>query len=208
MPVSVILADDHQVLLQGLSSLMQSVGIKVIGVTQDRDQLLPMILADRPDVAVVDISMPGVSIPQMLAVLREQKVSTAVLILTGSESDFLEDMLAAGVRGYMLKEHAYEELMVAIRAVAAGKTYVSPLVSAKLILAKNMVPGTSAVPTLTTRQLDVLRLIASGNTSKRIASILGIHIKTIDSHRRLLREKLGVRSTAEMIRVAKDNGLI
>ena len=208
MPISVVLADDHQVFVQGLSSLMQSAGIHVVGVTHDRDHLLPMILAERPNVAVVDIGMPGVSIPQLLSILREQKVSTQVLVLTGCEGEFVEEFLAAGVRGYMLKEQTFDELVIAVRALASGKTHVSPRVVDELIAAKRMETGVSAKPTLTTRQLDVLRLIAAGNTSKRIASILGIHIKTIDGHRRLLRDKLVARSTAELIRIAKEQGLI
>lgn len=208
MSISVILADDHKMLVEGLSSLMVSAGMNVLGVAHDRDHLLPMILAEHPEVVVVDIHMPGVSIPQMLAVLREQRIPTAVVVLTSSDGEFADELLAAGVRGYVLKEQAFDELAVAVRTVVQGKSYVSPRVVEQWMFARQLAPGASVLPTLTTRQLDVLRLIASGNTSKRIASILGIHIKTVDSHRRVLRDKLAARSTPELIRIAKEQRLI
>lgn len=208
MPIRVMLADDHQVFVQGLASLLQSAGMDVLGTASDRSQLLQMILADPPNVSVVDIGMPGVSISQMLTVLRDRNVQTALLVLTGSEGEFVEELLAAGVRGYMLKEHAFEELRTAIRAVAAGKIHISPQVASELILYKNMPSTVSTKLTLTARQLEILRLIAAGHTSKRIASQLGIHIKTVDNHRHMLRDRLSVNSTAELIRVAMEHGLI
>ena len=208
MPIRVMLADDHQVFVQGLASLIHSANVELAGIANDRDQLLRMILADPPDVAVIDIGMPGVNIVQLLAVLRERHVRTSVLILTGDGGDFVEPLMAAGAMGYMLKEHAFEDLLKAIRAVADGKTFISPQVAAQLLGSTKNRPAHQAAPVLTSRQLEILRLIASGDTSKRIGNKLGIHIKTVDNHRRTLRDKLRVSSTAEMIRVANECGLI
>lgn len=208
MPIRVMLADDHQVFLQGLVSLMRSAKVELAGVANDRDQLLQMILDDPPDVAVVDIGMPGVNIAQLLRVLRQRHVRTGVLVLTGNEGEFVEPLMAAGAMGYMLKEHAFEDLLTAIRAVADGKTFISPQVAAQLLVSTNKNNSAPAVATVTVRQLEILRLVASGDTSKRIAKKLSIHIKTVDNHRRMLRDRLGVHSTAEMIRVAKEDGLI
>jgi DNA-binding NarL/FixJ family response regulator len=208
MPIRVMLADDHQAFLQGLAALIQSAGIELSGVANDRDHLLEMILADPPDVAIVDIGMPGVNIPQLLAVLREQQVRTAVLVLTGDDGEFLAELMSAGARGYMLKEHAFEDLLTAIRTVSAGKRFISPQVAAQLLGPGNAPGAASPSRKLTARQLEILRLVASGDTSKRIAHKLSIHIKTVDNHRRMLRDRLSVRSTAEMIRVAKEDGLI
>jgi two-component system response regulator NreC len=201
----VVLADDHQVFLQGLSTLLESQGVEVAGQTTDRDELLDMVERERPDVVVVDVSMPGVAVQQMMALLREKEIDTAVLILTGSdEPDCALDMLAAGAQGYVLKEHAFEDILAAIQAVGSGKKFVSPQIASEVLTRHDHEPAT----TLTGRQLEILRLIAKGLTSKRIASQLGIHLKTVDNHRQRLREKLGVHSSTELIHVATERGLI
>lgn len=201
----VVLADDHQVFMEGLHVLLQSQGIAVVGQTTHRDKLLDLLQQDRPNVAIVDISMPGVAVPQILAILQEKGIETAVLILTGTdEPNCAVEMFAAGVKGFVLKEHAFEDILSAIRAVSNGKTFVSPQVASEVLTRHDPKPKT----TLTARQLEVLRLIARGCTSKRIASKLGIHLKTVDNHRQRLREKLGVHSSAELVHVASERGLI
>lgn len=208
MPIRVMLADDHAILLEGLRTLIESAGFEVAGTATDRDRLLEMVLEDPPDVAVVDIEMPGVNLVQLLAVLREKRAATKVLVLTGTDGRDVAELMAAGAGGYTLKQHAFDELVTAVRTVAEGRTYISPQVAAELIRSTQSGSPAQSPETLTTRQLEVLRLVAAGHTSRRIAGKLGIHLKTVDNHRRLLRERLGVQSTAEMIRVAKERGLI
>jgi DNA-binding NarL/FixJ family response regulator len=130
----VVLADDHQVFLQGLSTLLESQGVEVAGQTTDRDELLDLLERERPDVAVVDVSMPGVAVQQMMALLREKEIDTAVLILNCyDEPDCALDMLAAGAQGYVLKEHAFEDILAAIQAVGSGKKFVSPQIASEVL---------------------------------------------------------------------------
>jgi DNA-binding NarL/FixJ family response regulator len=206
MTIRVVLADDHEIFLQGLSSLLQSPEINVIASTRNRDELLEIIVQEQPDVAVVDFSMPGINIPQLLAILREQKIPTAVAVLTGSDKPGLaQELLTAGTRGFLLKEYAFESLLEAIQTIVAGNSFVSPQAACDLLaLQSNHTPK----PSLTRRQLEILRMVAEGDTSKHIASKLGLHVKTVDNHRHAIREKLGVHSSAEMVRVAKELQLI
>lgn len=201
----VVIADDHRVFTQGFAALFESHGIQVAGVTADRDELVPIISRQRPDVAVIDLCMPGTSIPDILRALHEQRLPTQVLVITGSEQPHLvEEMLAAGARGYVLKTHAFEEIMCAVRAITEGKTYVSPELVGEVLAKKRDEQSVK----LTARQTEILRLVAAGDTSKRIARKLEIHIKTVEQHRARIRERLGVRSNSEMIRVATQRRLI
>ena len=207
MSLRIILADDHRVFLDGLCRLLEANGVEVAAVTIDRDELPELIARLRPDVVVVDVSMRGLGIPELIAGMRRSGGSAGVLVLTGSSPYTLaEDLLAAGAKGFLLKDNAFEGILEAIHEVAAGGTYVSPEVATELLGPRNGRPEHNGCA-LTLRQREILRLVAAGETSKRIASLLGIHVKTVDHHRQLIREKLGARSSAEMVRLAKDRGL-
>jgi DNA-binding NarL/FixJ family response regulator len=204
--IQTILADDHEVFRQGLAALLTAHGIEVVGMTGDRDRLLELILQERPDVAVIDISMPGISIPELLSVISQRQIPTHVLVLTSDhQPEMAEEMIRAGARGYLVKENAFDEILLAIQSVAAGRTYVSSHLAGPL-LRREKAPSDD-LP-WTARQLAILRMVAAGDTTLQIAAKLGIHIKTVDSHRHRIREKLGTKSAAEMISVAKDRGLI
>ncbi|MBW3598995.1 MAG: response regulator transcription factor, partial [Planctomycetes bacterium] len=137
MKTRVILADDHRVFLEGLVRLLQENGVEVAACTTDRNELLGLIREHRPHVAVVDISMPGENIPQLLATLAEENAQTAVLVLTGSSAyAAAEELLAAGARGFMLKDDAFEAILTAIRTITQGRSYISPEVAADLLAAK------------------------------------------------------------------------
>ena len=206
MSIRVILADDHQVFLQGLSNLLSENGVEVAAQTTNRDELPDLIARLRPQVAIVDVSMRGIPIPDLIRELRSTDAPTQVLVLTGSTPYTVADeFLAAGAKGFLLKDNAFESLLEAVQTVAAGGTYVSPEVAAELLTFRG---STSLSLLLTARQREILQLVAAGDTSKCIARKLGIHIKTVDHHRQLIREKLGARSSAEMIRLAKDGRLI
>ena len=206
MSIRVALADDHEIVLEGLSTMLAAKEVDVVAATQHRDELLEILRRERPDVAVVDLAMPGVSIPQLLAMLDAEQIPTALLVLTGTdEPEVAREILAAGARGYLLKDHAFDTLFAAIQAVLSGATYVDPQVAGQLLTGTGTVPQAAI---LTPRQLEILRLVAAGHTSKNIAGRLGIHIKTVDNHRHAIRQILGVHSTAEMVRVAKEKQLI
>jgi DNA-binding NarL/FixJ family response regulator len=201
-----MLADDHQVFCEGLAAMISAAGIEVVGLTGDRDELFELVVQTPPDVAVVDVSMPGISIRQLLSMLRQRQIPTQVLILTGdADPQLAEEMLQAGARGLMLKEHAFEAILLAIRSVAEGQSYVSPQLAGTMLRRRD---GPVSSETWTDRQLEILRLVAAGDTSQRIARKLGIHIKTVENHRQRIRQKLGVHSVAEMVRVAKERGLV
>ena len=207
MNLRVILADDHRVFLDGLCKLLVASEIDVVASVTDRDELPELIARLRPDVVVVDVSMRGVGIPELIQSLRRSGIATGLLVLTGSSPYTLaEDLLAAGAKGFLLKDNAFEGILEAIHEVAAGGTYVSPEVATELLGPRNGRPEHNG-GALTLRQREILRLVAAGETSKRIAALLGIHVKTVDHHRQLIREKLGARSSAEMVRLAKDRGL-
>ena len=204
--IQTILADDHEVFRQGIAALVAAHGIDIVATTGDRDQLLDLILQEHPDVVVIDISMPGISIPELLSTLRRRQISTQVLVLTSNhEPQMAEEMLRAGARGYVLKENAFQEVLLAIQSVAAGQTYVSSQLTGPLLLRK---VDPTADMEFTARQLAILRLVAAGKTTRQIAVELRVHVKTVDNHRHRIREKLDAKSSSEMISLAKDRGLM
>jgi len=207
--IRVAIADDHRVFTQGLAALVGGEGFEVTFITASRDELAESLLADPADVALVDLAMPGIGILDLLAILRQRHSPTRLLILTAEDDAAVaRDLLEAGVAGYLLKEHAFDDIVAGIRAVAAGKSFVSPGIAGQLLQGgSRRTDQRQKATALTTRQLEILRLVAAGDTSKRIARKLGLHVKTVDNHRSQIRQKLGVHSSAEMIRVAGERGL-
>ncbi len=206
--IRIVIADDHQVFAQGLATLINDIGMQVTAVTDNRDDLLKILAADAVDVAIVDLAMPGIEIIDLLQALNEQDISTRLLVLTADDDPYLAmKLLEAGIQGYLLKEHTFDEIALGIRAVYTGKSYVSSQLASKVLRGKaNGVDH--KLDELTDRQRQILQLVADGDTSKRIARKLGLHVKTIDNHRDRIRHKLSVRSSAEMIRVAGERGLL
>jgi len=153
----------------------------VVATTNNRDELLEIICREQPDIAVVDYSMPGVNIPQLLGILRERHISTAILALTGNdEASVAEEIFSAGARGYLLKNHAFELLLAAVQMILSEKTYICPQVAGELLAGQGTTPRAK---TLSIRQLEILQLVAEGHTSKHIAGQLELHVKTVDNHR-------------------------
>lgn len=199
----IVVADDHQVFADGLVQLLQSEGLQIVATTNDRDELLDLLRGQPVDVAVVDVAMPGIPIPDLVSRLDEAGIAARIVVLTGKDEPRLaENLLAAGVPGYVLKEQAFDELLLAIRTVHQGRRFVCPRIMETLWAHRGENHG------LSPRQLEVLRLVAAGDTSKRIARKLGIQESTVAKHRDHIREKLGVQSAAEMIRVASERGLL
>ena len=159
--IQAILADDHEVFRQGLAALLTAHGIDVVGTTGNRDELLELILHEHPDVAVIDISMPGTSVPELLSTFKQEKITTQVLVLTSNQdAQMVEQMLGAGAGGYVLKDNAFNEILVAPQSVAAGHTYVSAQLAGRILRSELKLPNVDVSWTM--RQLTILRMVSVG----------------------------------------------
>ena len=208
MPLRVILADDHQIVRQGIRTLVERQGIEVVAEASDGLTLIEQVRQHLPDLAIVDVSMPGLNgidaTRQMLAAVPTMGV---VLLTMHDEELHVSAALRAGVRGYVLKTQAVDELMDAIRTVSMGGTYLSPKVSRMVVSAYVSGSDTAADP-LTARERVVLQLIAEGRTTKDIAATLNLTVKTAESYRARLMEKLDIHDTAGLVRYAIRRGVI
>jgi len=208
MPLRVILADDHQIVRQGIRTLVERQGVQVVAETGDGLTLIEQVRQHLPDLAIVDVSMPGLNgidaTRQMLAAVPTMAV---VLLTMHDEELHVSAALRAGVRGYVLKTQAADELMDAIRTVSTGGTYLSPKVSRMVVSAYVSGADTAADP-LTARERIVLQLVAEGRTTKDIAGTLNLTVKTAESHRARLMEKLDIHDTAGLVRYAIRRGVI
>lgn len=208
MPIQVLLADDHQIVRQSLRLLLEREGLKVVGEAADGQDAVTLAESTHPDVAVLDVTMPVLN---GLDAAREiQKVSprTKTVFLTVHDEDpYLLDALRAGAKGYVVKTHAAENLIQAIREAARGGVYLSPEVSRAVVQAYQNKTELSPDP-LSPRERQVLQLIAEGKTTKEVASVLNISVKTAETHRTHIMEKLDIHETASLVRYAIRNGMI
>jgi two-component system response regulator NreC len=208
MPIKVVLADDHTLVRQGLKSLLEREGIQVVGEAQDGHEVLQLAAKHSPDVAVIDISMPLLNGLDAARELKRSSPKTKTILLTRHDEDeYLIEALRAGVKGYVLKNQAASDLVHAIQLVCRGQVYLSPGMSSVVVdayLSKTELP----VDPITSREREVLQLIAEGKSTKDIASLLGISVKTADSHRSLLMRKLDIHEVASLVRYAVRKGLV
>ncbi|HEX7298303.1 MAG TPA: response regulator transcription factor [Solirubrobacteraceae bacterium] len=208
-PITIVLADDHAVVRAGLRLVLEREdGFQVVSEAGDADAALRTVLGHKPRVLVLDLNMPG-ELSSLDAIPRVQEVSpaTQVVILTMQEDpEFARRALRAGAAGYVLKEAADDELVDAVRRVAEGGTYLNPRVGAILAAAP---PEPSGPPDdLTEREVEVLRLIALGHTNAEIAQELYLSVRTVESHRAHIQQKLGRSTRAELVRYALDHGFV
>lgn len=212
MPIKVLIADDHKIVRQGLKALLEKEqDIEVVAVAEDGRTAVNLVQELSLDVAVMDIGMPvlnGIEATRQLAVDAPE---TCVLILSmHSARRYVLEALSAGAKGYILKDCAAEELAWAIRAIAAKETYLSPKI-ADIIVKDYMKFAPSHDPDpcmiLSTREREVLQLIAEGNNTKEIAYLLNLSIKTIETHRQQIMKKLNLQSVASLTRYAIREGL-
>jgi len=198
----VLLADDHAVVAQGLEALLKD-SFDLVGVVHDGRSLLEAAETLRPDVIVTDISMPLLNgldaIPQIRARLPDAKV---IILTMHRETQLAVDAFRAGASGYMLKVSSAEELITAIEQVAQGRAYVTTLLSKDLITLLLEAGRRPQTGDLTSRQREVLQLVAEGRTMKEVATILSISPRTAESHKYEIMQALGVRTTAELIQIA------
>jgi DNA-binding NarL/FixJ family response regulator len=200
--IRVIIADDHVIFRQGLLNLLQSASdILVVGEAGDGSETLNLIIRDRPDIAILDISMPGLDGFEIFQKIREMGIETKVIFLTmHKDSITAKRALHLDVSGYVLKDNAFEDLLYSIRAVFAGGTFISPSVSQKIF--KSPSHEGKALHVLTPREREVLILIASGLTNKQIAEKLFISVKTVETHRTNIMQKLDIHTIADLVRYA------
>lgn len=208
MSVRVFLADDHVVVREGLKALLEREGFAVVGEASNGHDAVEMIDRLRPDVAVLDVSMPVLNGIDAAREVIHKSARTKVLLLTMfAEERYVLASLRAGISGYVLKTKASQELVQAIRDVCKGETYLSPGIS-RTVVEAYLASTTPPQDPLTLRERQVLQLVAEGKTSKEIAALLGISTKTTESHRTNIMDKLNIRDTAGLVRYAIRQGII
>src|SRR5215475_7406649 len=202
--ITVLLADDHDMLMDGLVHMLPR-DFEVVGVARDGQTLIEMAKEKRPDVIVTDISMPNLSGIDAARILQQDIPSIKILFLT-MHADFplVGEAFRAGASGFVLKTCDMSELVKAIHSIAKGATYITPLLAVDLIsiLVSADAKEPSRATSLTSRQREVLQLLAEGKTMKEAAALMGISTRTVESHKYEIMRQLGVKSTAELITYA------
>jgi two-component system response regulator NreC len=206
--ISIVLVDDHEVVRKGLRMVLDAEeGFEVIAEAGDLEATHRYVRAHRPRVLVLDLNLPEGSSLAAIPELREESPDTAVIVLTmQQEPAFAREAIRAGALGYVLKQSAGSELVDAVRAAAAGETYLNPKLGAQLAAA----PAEPAGPPdgLTEREVDILRLIGLGHTNGEIADQLYLSVRTVESHRAHIQQKTGRSTRSELVRYALDHGLV
>ena len=206
--VRILLADDHAVVREGLRGLLERNGNQVVAEAADGHEAVRLAATVSCDVAVMDIGMPGLNgLDAARAMLRQAPTLRIVMLTMHTEDAYVLRALQAGVRAYVLKTQAASDLLEGIQAALSGRTYLSPGIPEGLIEAAISGTGFAADP-LTPRERQVLQLISEGHTTKEVANVLGISVKTADTHRTSIMRKLDVHETAGLVRYAVRSGLI
>jgi DNA-binding NarL/FixJ family response regulator len=211
-PIRVLIVDDHALLRAGLRGLLAALeGVEVVGEAADGLKALELVEALRPDVLMTDIAMPGLDGLGLTTEVARGSPQTRVIILSmHTEWAYVDKALRSGAVGYLVKDSGTTEVELAVRAVARGESYLSPVVSRHVVTEyARMAEAQQASPDpLTPRQREVLKLIAEGLTTKAIAHRLDISAKTADTHRVQLMERLGIHDIAGLVRYAIRTGLV
>ena len=208
MGPTVLLADDHLIVRQGIKTMLEQAGLQVVGEAANGQEALRLAAANQPDVAVLDLTMTMLNGTDAARAIRHAVPKTKILILTVHREDqYVRDALQAGIDGYVLKTQATEDLLQAITEVLRGSMYLSPGISRAVVegyLKKSGLPAVSLSP----RERQTLQLIAEGHTTKEIAQVLGVTPKTAESYRTTLMTKLDIHETAGLVRYAIRHGVI
>jgi DNA-binding NarL/FixJ family response regulator len=208
MPIRIVLADDHVLVRQGLRSLLEREKFEVLAEASDGQELIRLTESHHPDIAVLDISMPTLNGIDAARELARSCPKTKVILLTQHEEEqYIHEALEAGVKGYVLKSQVASDLIHAIQKVSRGAVYLSPGVTGAVMEAYRSRSERSSDP-LSGRERQVLQLIAEGKSTKDVASLLGISVKTAESHRSRLMQKLDIHETASLVRYAVRRGLV
>jgi DNA-binding NarL/FixJ family response regulator len=212
MSVKIILADDHRIMREGLRALLErEAGIEVIAEADNGRKTVELSRELNPDVVVIDIGMPDLNgIDATRQIVSEAPAVKVIALSMHSDRKFVREMLSAGASGYLLKDSAFEELGTALATVINNQTYLSPKIADTVVkdyLGKVEPKESKVSPALTKREREVLQLIAEGKTTKDIASQLYVSIKTIETHRKQIMDKVGLNSVAELTKYAIREGL-
>jgi DNA-binding NarL/FixJ family response regulator len=211
MSTRIILADDHKITRQGLRSLLEKESdMEVIAEAEEGRAAVKLAAKLSPDIVIMDVSMPDLNGMEAARQITAERPQVKIVALSmHSDSLFVTEMLKSGASGYLLKDCAFEELTQAIRAVAAGKTYLSPAISGVVVndyVHRLSTGDFSGDGVLSHREREVLQLLAEGKSTKQIAFHLHISVKTVETHRRQIMEKLNIHSVAELTKYAIRKG--
>ena len=210
VPISIFVADDHTIVLEGLVQLLQlHDDLLVVGHSAEGNESLHRIVELEPDVAVLDISMPGRNGIEITAALRELELDVAVVILSMHASlEYVLKALEVGAKAYLQKESAAAEIAQAIRAVHAGRRYLCARAAA--LVADQLSPASRKSPlqSLSARETEILRLVADGHSSSQIGALLNLSPKTVDTYRSRLMQKLGVADIVSLVKFAIRHGVV
>jgi DNA-binding NarL/FixJ family response regulator len=207
-PIRIVLADDHNLVRSGLKSLLSGMqGVEVVAEATNGKQAVDLAGSLNPDVVLMDIAMNELNGIEAAAIITRDNPLVRVVILSMHDTqDFVSQALRAGAAGYVLKDAAPVELEFALKAVTNGETYLSPKVSSQVV--KSYVRPLDGLEALSPRQREILKAISSGRTTKQIAYDLGLSIKTIETHRAQIMERLDIHDVAGLVRFSIRNGLI
>jgi two-component system, NarL family, response regulator NreC len=214
MNVRILIADDHSLVRRGLRALIEGEpGYTIVGEAVNGEETIRLVEELRPEIVLLDISMPGVNGIEITRTLHTAQPALCVLILTVHEDQsLLREAFAAGAMGYIVKRAADDELIRALQTVVRGELYIHPTMTSALI--KAMMPSSpppadeAVVEPLTPRELEVLRLLAQGYTNREVAQQLNISIRTAEGHRANLMDKLGISSRLDLVEYAKKHALL
>ncbi len=212
MERTIVLADDHRLVREGLRRLLEERGdLRVVGEATTGYEAVEMAAEKSPDVVLMDISMPGLSgIDATRRICRNGSSSKVLILSMHDNRAYVEEVLRAGAAGYVLKDSASSDLLQAIDAVCGGDSFLSPTITQQVVdaIARPADRPEAALATLTDREREVLTLIAEGLSSKQIAKELGVSLKTIESHRANLMDKLDIHKVSGLVRFAIRSGLV
>jgi two-component system, NarL family, response regulator NreC len=203
--ITIVLADDHEVVRNGLRLVLDGErDLEVVAEASEVDSARRYVRGHHPDVLVLDLNMPGGSSLEAIPLIREETPQTQIVVLTmQQEPAFAREALSNGALGYVLKEAAGEELVEAVRRAAAGESYLNPKLGARLAA-----QPTSQPDDLSQREIEVLRLIALGHTNAEIAGQLYLSVRTVETHRAHIQQKLGLTTRAQLVGYALERGLV
>jgi DNA-binding NarL/FixJ family response regulator len=210
--VRILLADDHTLLRAGIRSLLEKMpGVEVTGEAADGREALNLVKAQLPNVVLMDIAMAGLNGLEATArIVRDFPAVKVIILSMHANEEYVLQTLRAGASGYLLKDAATAELELAIQAVARGDTYLSPAISRRVI--EDYLGRTSGEKgpreQLTSRQREILQLIAEGKSTKEIAFVLSVSVKTVETHRMQLMDRLGIHDVPGLVRHAMRMGLV
>lgn len=206
----ILLGDDHAIILDGLRRILEP-HFEIVGTAEDGRALVAAALKLRPDMVVADISMPLLNGIEAARQIRKAQPQTKVIFLTmHPDAAYATEAFRAGASGYVLKNSAASELVTAIQEALKGRTYLTPLVAKDAIASWVQTPGQPEMPSgsLTSRQREILQLVAEGRSAKDIATILNISPRTVEFHKYRIMEALGLRTTAELTQYAIKHGIV